>query len=100
MLLKVKEVLSDTIFGSSMCCAETSKINSNGEKVKWKCGKVNIRKPIFIDDIAKTDKAEHIRKGINNCARIEKESEVSYGIKKIKYMIVKTGRTRNNLMKQ
>ena len=37
-------------------------------------------------------KAEHIRKGINNCARMEKEKKKSFGLKKTKYMIVKTGR--------
>ena len=48
--------------------------------------------PVFMDDIATADKAEHIRKGINNCARMEKEKKISFGLKKTKYMIVKTGR--------
>ena len=48
--------------------------------------------PVFMDDIATAGKAEHIRKGINNCARMEKEKKISFGLKKTKYMIVKTGR--------
>lgn len=27
--------------------------------------------PVFMGDIATADKLEHIRKGINNCARME-----------------------------
>ena len=45
-----------------------------------------------MDDIATVGKAEHIRKGINNCARMEKGKKISFGLKKTKYMIVKTGR--------
>ena len=45
-----------------------------------------------MDDIATTGKSEHTRKGTNNCARMEKEKKISYGLKKTKYMIVKTGR--------
>ena len=52
--------------------------------------------PVFMDDIATADKAEHIRKGINNCARMEKEKKISFGLKKTKYMIVKTGREEIN----
>ena len=36
--------------------------------------------------------AEHIMKGINNCARMKKEKKISFGLEKTKYMIVKTGR--------
>ena len=37
-------------------------------------------------------KAEHIRKGINNCARMEKEKKISFGLRKTKYTIIKTER--------
>ena len=42
--------------------------------------------------IATAGKAEHIRKGINNCARMEKKKKISFGLKKTKYTIVKTGK--------
>ena len=32
--------------------------------------------PVFLEDIAKAGKAEHVRKGINNCARIQKEKKI------------------------
>ena len=95
---KVKEVVKQgTIFGPIMCCAETSTVNSIGEEVKYRYGKINVGMPVFMDDIATAGKAEHIRKGINNCARMEKEKKISFGLKKTKYMIVKTGREEKKL---
>ena len=91
--IQIKEVVKQgTIFGPIMCCAETSAVNSIGEEVKYSYGKINIGMPVFMDDIATAGKAEHIRKSINNCARMEKENKISFDLKKTKYMIVKTGR--------
>ena len=74
---QVKEVVKQgTIFGPIICCAETSTVNSIGEEVKYRYGKINIGMPVFMDDIAMAGKAEHIRKGINNCARMEKEKNM------------------------
>ena len=93
--IQVKEVVKQgTIFGPIMCCAETSTVNSIGEEVKYSYGKINIGMPVFMDDIATAGKAEHIKKGIKNCARMEKEKKMSFGLKKTKYMIVKTGREK------
>ena len=93
-----KEVVKQgTIFGSIICCAETSAVNSIGEEVKYSYGKINIGMPVFMDDIATAGKAEHIRKGINNRARREKEKKISFGLKKTKYMIVKTGREEEEI---
>ena len=47
---------------------------------------------VFMDDIGTTGKAEHIRKCINNCASLEKEKKIIFGLKKTKYMILKTGK--------
>ena len=64
---------------------------------KYRYGKINIGMPVFMDDIATAGKAEHIRKGIKNCARMEKEKKISFGLKKTKYMIVKTGREEEEI---
>ena len=80
-----------------MCYVATSAVNSIGEEVKYSYGKINIRMPVFMDDIATAGKAEHIRKGIKNCARMEKEKKICFGLKKTKYMIVKTGREEKKL---
>ena len=80
------------IFGPIMCCAEISTVNSIGEEVKYRYGKMNIVMPVFMDDIATAGKAEHARTGITKCARMEKKNKIGFGLKKITYMIVKTGR--------
>ena len=93
--MQVKEVAKQgIIFGPIMCCAETFTVNSIGEEVKYSYGKINIGMPVFMDDMATAGKVEHIRKGIKNCSRMEKEKEISFGPKKTKYMIVKTGRKK------
>ena len=47
--IQVKEVVTrDTIFGTIMCCTETSNVNSIGEEVKYKYGKINIGMLVFI----------------------------------------------------
>ena len=55
-----------------------------GEEVKYSYDKINIGIPIFMDDIATSGEAEHIRKGINNCARMEKEKKISFGLEEKK----------------
>ena len=98
---QVKEVIKQgTIFGPIMCCAETSTVNSIGEEVKYSYGKINIGMPVFMDDIATAGKTEHIRKGTKNCARMEKEKKISFGLKKTKYKIVKTGRGEEEINEQ
>ena len=58
--IQVKEAVKQgTIFGPIMCCAETSTVNSIGEEVKYRYGKINIGIPVFMDDITTAGKAEH-----------------------------------------
>ena len=91
--IQIKEVIKQgTIFRPIMCCVETSTVNRIEEEVKYSYGKINIGMPVFMDDIATAGKAEHIRKGIRNCVRMEGEKKISFDLKKTKYMIVKTGR--------
>ena len=51
---------------------------------KYRYGKINIGMPVFMDDIATAGKAEHIRKGIKNCARMEKEKKDKFWSKENK----------------
>ena len=55
-----------------------------GEEVKYSYDEINIGMPIFMDDIATAGEAEHIRKGINNCARMEKEKKISFNLEEKK----------------
>ena len=69
--IQVKEMVKQgTILGPIMCCTERSSVNSIGEEVKYSYDKINIGMPVFMGDIATAGKAEHIRNGINNCARM------------------------------
>ena len=58
----------------------------SAREVKYGYGKINIGIPVFMDDIATVGKAEHIRKGIKNCARMEKEKKIIFGLQKTKYI--------------
>ena len=49
--IQIEEVVKQgTIFGPIMCCTETLTVNSIGEEVKYRYGKINIGMPVFIDD--------------------------------------------------
>ena len=75
-----------------MCCAPTSRVNEIQEAVKYQYGKVEIGMPVFMDDIAAVGTADNIRKGIQNCRRIEIEKKTIYGLKKTKYIIINVTR--------
>ena len=47
--------------------------------------------PVFMDDIAAAGTADSIRKGIQNCRRMEAEKKVIHELKKTKYMVINTG---------
>ena len=56
--------------------------------MKYQYGKVEIGMPVFVDDIAAVGTADDIRKGIQNCKRMEIEKKLIYGLKKTKYMVI------------
>ena len=56
--------------------------------MKYQYGKVEIGMPVFMDDIAAVGKVDDIRKGIQNCRRMEIEKKMIYGLKKTKYMVI------------
>ena len=60
-----------------MFIASTSRLNEIQEAVKYLYGKVEIGMPVFMDDIAALD---NIRKGIQNCRRMEIEKKMIYGL--------------------
>ena len=86
----VEVVKQGTIFGPIMCCASTSRVNEIQETVKYQCGKVEIGMSVFMDDIAEVGTADKIRKGIQNCRSMKIEKKMIYGLKKTKYMVIKT----------
>ena len=90
--ISIKEIVKQgSIFGPIICCTTTSKVNKVRETVQYSYGKIYIGMSVYMDDIAAAGRIAEIRKGIRNCAKVEKEKKMRYGLKKTKYMMVKTG---------
>ena len=98
--INMKEIVKPgSIFGPIMCWATTSKVNKIGE-VQYSYRKIDTGMSVYMDDIGAAGEIAEIRKGIRNCARLEKEKTVRYGLKKTKYMMVKTGKEREGARNQ
>ena len=83
-----------------MCCATTSRVNNIGETVQYSYGKVDIGMSVYMDDIVAAGEIAEIRKGIRNCPNTEKEKKMRYGLKKTKYMMVKTGKEKEEIVQE
>ena len=91
--LDIEEVVKQgSIFGPTMCSDSIAKVNEVGEKVSYEYGSIIIGMSVYMDDISPAGGAEQVRKGIRNCARMEVEKKMKYGLKKTRYMIMKTGK--------
>ena len=49
---------------------------------------------VYMNDIAAAGGIEEIKKGIRNCAKMEKQKKMRYELNKTKYMTIKTGKER------
>ena len=78
------------IFGPIISCATTTKVNNIGETVQYRYRKTDIGMSVYMDDISAAGGIAEIRKGIRNCAKMEKEKKMRCELKKTKYMMVKT----------
>ena len=47
---------------------------------------------VYVDDISTVGDADDIRKGIRNCAEMERKKKFIYGMEKTRYMVIKTGK--------
>lgn len=45
---------------------------------------------VFVGDIATIGSSEEVQRGIRNCARMEVEKKLKCGLRRTKYMIVKS----------
>ena len=74
--ITAEEVVQErTMFDPIMCCASTSRVNSIQQAVKYQSGKVEIGMPVFMVDTEAVGTAHNIRKGIQNCRRMETEKK-------------------------
>ena len=89
--ISIKETVKQgSIFGPIMCCATTSRVNNIGKTVQYSYRKVDIGMSVYMDDTAAAGGIAEIRKGIRNCAKMEKE----------KKMMVKTGKEREGIVQK
>ena len=68
--------------------------------MKCEYGKVEIGMPVFMDDITALRTADDIRKGIQNCRRMEIEKKMIYGLKKTKYNVINTGKEAEEVIEK
>ena len=89
-------VKQGTTHGPIICCTETSQVNNSEEPVKYQYEQVEVGVPVFTDDImAAGDWHDHVNKAVKSCRNMKETKKFTYGLKKTKYMTVKTGHTNN-----
>ena len=96
--ISIKETVKQgSIFGPIMCCATTSRVKNIGKTVQYSYRKVDIGMSVYMDGIAAAGGIAEIRKRIRNCTEMEKKKKMRYGLKRTKYIIVKTGKEREEI---
>ena len=86
-----KIVEQGMIHGPVLCSAETAQVNNGKEIVEYDYGPVKIGIPVFMDDVMGAGSHEHVSRTIRNCREMEIKRKFTYGLKKSKYMTIKTG---------
>ena len=80
-------VRQGSIYGPTLCCVSTAKVNDIGEEVKESLEEIQIGMLIFMDDINSTSKdAENIKRAIRNCRALEEQKKFTFGLDKTKYI--------------
>ena len=90
---RTKVVKQEKIYEPIMCCASSAKVNEIGEKVIHKHGNIETGMPVFMDDICSNRGCRH-KKNNNKLQKMETEKNIQYGLKKVKYMAIITGREK------
>ena len=88
-------VKQGTVLGPQLCCVETDQINKIGENQEKMVGDQMVGILVFVDDVMRAGGAEEIRRAIRNFAAMETLKKFTYGLKKTNYMIIKTGREKD-----
>ena len=91
-------VKQGTVLGPDLCCIATDQINNIGENQEKSVGEEIVGILVFVDDVMSAGTAEEIRKAIRNFAEMEKVKKFTYGLKKTKYMVMKTGREKEEII--
>ena len=91
-------VKQGTVLGPTLCCVSTDRINKIGEVQQRSLGKEYMAILIFVDDVMSAGNAEDVRKAIRNFKEMEDLKKFTYGLKKTKYMIMNTGKEREEII--
>jgi hypothetical protein len=98
---KIGEVVKQgTVLGPSLCCIEMDQINNIGEDQSRNVGEQIVGILVFVDDVMSAGTANDVRKAIRNLAEMEKMKKFTYGLKKTKYMVMKTGREKEESIEE
>lgn len=91
-------VKQGTILGPTLCCISTDQINKIGETQERCLGKEYMAILIFIDDVMSAGNPNDARKAIRNFREMEDMKKFTYGLKKTKYMVMKTGKEKEEII--
>ena len=91
-------VKQGTVLGPTLCSVSIDQINNIGENQERSLGDQVMAIIIFIDDVMSAGNAENGRKTIRNCRELEDLKKVTYGLKKTKYMVMNTGREKEEVI--
>ncbi len=93
-------VKQGTVLGPTLCSVETDQINHIGENQERNIGDQVVGILVFVDDIMSAGTADDVRKCIRNMRLMEIRKKFSYGLKKTKFMVVKTGREESDSIEE
>ena len=91
-------VKQGTILGPTLCCISTDQINKIGETQERCLGKEYMAILIFVDDVMSAGNPNDARKAIRNFREMEDMKKFTYGLKKTKYMVMKTGKEKEEII--
>ena len=97
--MNVGEIVKQgTVLGPTLCCVTTDQINKVGESQERNLGRELIGILVFVDDVMSAGNADDVRKAIRNCRTMEKLKKTTYGLKKTKYMVMNTGKEKEEII--
>ena len=89
-------VKQGTIFASQLCCSSTGKVNSLSCQYSTPLGpEIKIQAMVYVDDIAGAGDKNVISGVAANLNEMEKRKGFTFGTSKTNYMIIKTGREKD-----
>ena len=93
-------VKQGTVLGPTLCCVSIDQINKIGESQERNIGKEYIAIIIFVDDVMSAGNPGEARKTIRNCREMEELKKVTYGLKKTQYMVMNTGKEKEEIIEE